>query len=123
MNTLKIKEKTNHLIGYHNFLREEEKRVKKLKKITFVFATLSIFLAGTFTVNALTDNKIVDTVKEVFTPKIKVNGEEKNATCEKKENGIIKCTMDKEVLGGSAEVEIEYDEKEEGQVEFSIDTQ
>lgn len=118
MNIEKIKKRTNQLIGYENFEREEKEKMKKIRNILLSIGIFVVFLAGGFTVNALSDNGIVNGIKEALNLNIKINGEEKNATCKEMENGNIKCTVDKEVLGEDAKVEIEYNKEYQGDFEF-----
>ena len=116
MNTQRIKKRTNLKIGYELWKREEEHKMRKIRNITITLIGVAFFTAGTFTVNAMTDNKIVDSIKEVFTKQVKVDGEQKNAKCETLENGDIKCTLDKEVFGkenreSTIEIASEYKDK------------
>ena len=95
IDTYQIKNMTNQLIGYENFKREEEMRTKKLKKIMFVFGVVFMLGIGTVTANALTNNKIVDIVKDMVSVKV-ISGnvkETKNGVCKKLENGNFACTF------------------------------
>lgn len=60
---------------YNKFLNEEIKRNSKKKKIAFVLCICTFLLVGTITVNATTNNGIVNLVKKI----ININGEEKEA--------------------------------------------
>lgn len=106
LDTEKILKRTNNLIGYELYEREERIMKKKFKNTLVAVAAVLILSGGTFTVNAMTDNSIVNSVKNVFG--IKVNGEEKNATCERTENGSLKCKVDESVLGNDKEAEFEF---------------
>lgn len=122
MNTESIIKKTNQLIGYEKFEREKRRKMKKVRNVLLSLSILAVFLASGFTVNALSDNGIVNSIKEALNLNIKVNGEEKNATCKQEENGNIKCTLDKEVLGeDGTEIEIEYQEDFQGKLEFEAE--
>lgn len=113
--------KTNQLIGYENYKREERIMNKKLRNMAFVILGVITFAGGTFTVNAMTDNSIVEGIKSVL--KITVNGEDKNAKCEKTSDGNLKCVLDSEVLGNdNSEVTVELDEKYANDVSFSVST-
>ena len=95
IDTCQIKKMTNQLIGYENFKREEEMRTKKMKKIMFVFGVVFMLGIGTVTANALTNNKIVDMVKDMVSVKV-ISGnvkETKNGVCKKLENGNFACTF------------------------------
>ena len=95
IDTYQIKKMTNQLIGYENFKREEEMRTKKMKKIMFVFGVVFMLGIGTVTANALTNNKIVDMVKDMVSVKV-ISGnvkETKNGVCKKLENGNFACTF------------------------------
>ncbi len=95
IDTCQIKKMTNQLIGYENFKREEEMRTKKMKKIMFVFGVVFMLGIGTITANALTNNKIVDIVKDMVSVKV-ISGnvkETKNGVCKKLENGNFACTF------------------------------
>ncbi len=122
MNPNNIKKNTNRLIGYEMFRKEEKERMRKIKKISLSIAIFAFFIAGTFTVNAMTDNKIVDAVKEALNLNVRVNGENKNAKCEKLDNGNIKCILDKEVtnddnIESTIEINPEYSDNLEAELE------
>ena len=61
---------------------------KKLKNLLCVFGIFTFFIAGTMTVNALTNNAIVDKIKEVLTFKV---DEEHPADCKTLEDGTRIC--------------------------------
>lgn len=106
IDTKKIKKMTNNLIAYDNYEKERKMKKKKIKQITFTFLALFVVIGGTITVDAATDNAISNLVKDALT--VKVNGQDKNANCEKLSNGNYKCTIDKEVTGNDSEVIVEY---------------
>ena len=110
IDTCQIKKMTNQLIGYENFKREEEMRTKKMKKIMFVFGVVFMLGIGTVTANALTDNKIVDTIKDMVTVKI-ISGnveEVNNGICKKLESGNYACTFKDNEDGEDKEITMEY---------------
>lgn len=121
MNTNNIKKRTNQLIGYENFRKEEEKRMKKMKNYMIVLGITTVFLGSAVTVNAMTDNGIVNKVKDALELKVKINGQDKNASCEKLGNGNIKCHMDKEVIGEDAEFDIEVDKEYQDKINMEMD--
>lgn len=51
---------------------------------------------GTLTVDAMTNNAISNTVKDIFSINFNVDGEEKNASCIKQDDGTFTCTVDGE---------------------------
>ena len=51
---------------------------------------------GTLTVDAMTNNAISNTVKDIFSINFNVDGEEKNASCIKLDDGTFTCTVDGE---------------------------
>jgi len=106
IDTEKIKKMTNNLIAYNNYEKEQKMKNKKLKNTLYTFLGLCIIIGGTITIDAATNNKISNLVKEVLT--IKINGEEKNANCEKLTNGNYKCTLDKNITGTDGELTLEY---------------
>lgn len=83
-----IKRRTNEMISYSMYERENIMKQKKLKKFVCVFAIFTFFIAGTMTVNALTDNAIVDKLKEVLTFKV---DEEHPVDCKYLEDGTRIC--------------------------------
>lgn len=105
IDTNKIKKITNNLIACENYEKERKMKNKKLKNTAFIFLALFIVIGGTISVDAATDNKISNAIKDMIT--VKVNGQDKNAKCEKLSNGNIKCSLDKEVINGN-ETTFEY---------------
>lgn len=101
-----IKEKTNYLVAYDLMKRSEEMKTIKLKHFTYVFIAVLVLVGGTFTVDAMTDNMVSNTIKEAL--KINVNKKDYNATCDKTENGNMKCTIGSEVTG-SSDLSLEID--------------
>jgi len=109
IDTNKIKRMTKEKIAYNNYERKEKMKKRKIIHIvTFVFI-IGFFIYGTISVNALTDNKIMDKVKEVFN--IKINDKEYNATCKKDTEGNINCHIPEEVTGTDAEASISISEE------------
>ena len=88
IDTQNIKRRTNEMIGYSMYKREIEMKQKKLKNLICVFGIFTFFIAGTITVNALTNNAIVDKIKEVLTFKV---DEEHPADCKTLEDGTRIC--------------------------------
>lgn len=76
INLQKIKEMTNKKIGYSNYEKEVFMRKKVLKCSIYSISICCLLAIGTITVNAMTDNGIVNFISKM----IKVNGEEKKAS-------------------------------------------
>lgn len=108
IDTKRILEKTNQMIGYEKSEREEKIMEKKLKKMSYAFIATITLLGGTFTINAMTNNSIVEGIKGLFT--IKVNGTENNAKCEKTQEGTLKCQIDGNTNEEEKEITVEIDE-------------
>lgn len=94
-----IKEKTNYLVAYDLMKGRDELKRIKIKHFTYIFIAVLVLVGGTFSVDAMTDNSISNTIKEAL--KINVNKKDYNATCDKTENGNMKCTIGSEVTGSS----------------------
>lgn len=90
-NINKILNLTNDKIGYANFEREEIMKKAKMKKALYGFMGVCILTIGTASVNALTDNSITKAIDNLS--KVKVNGEDYNATCKEKGDGSISCKV------------------------------
>ncbi len=97
IDTERIKSITNQMIGYENFKKEKIMIKNKIKKVTYVFLGTITLSMGTLTVDALTNNAISDTIKNIFSIKMHIDGQEQNASCFKKENGIITCTTNNQI--------------------------
>ncbi len=109
IDTDKIKNLTKEKIAYANFKKEEKMKKKKIAHtITFLFV-LGFFICGTITVNAITDNKVVEGVKEAL--KLKINDKEYNSNCQKEENGMITCRISEEVTGTDTQANITISEE------------
>lgn len=106
IDTDKIIKMTNDKIGYDLFQKEEKIRMNKFKKGMFALAICLTCIIGTLTVDATTDGAISDGIKNIVN--IKINGEEKNATCQKKEDGSITCTFEKSVTGENTKTQVEF---------------
>ncbi len=128
IDTNKIKQMTNNLIAFENYEKERKLKKKKMKNMAFAFLALFVIVGGTITVDAATDNKISNAIKDMIT--VKVDGQDKNATCEKLDNGNIKCSLDEKSTNGEdisfeydgnliKKPEVSYDHKPEGD-EFSM---
>lgn len=104
IDTTRIKEITNNRISYDLFLKEEEKKVKKIKKIGVITSICALFIIGAITVDAKTDGAISTPIKNAI--KIKTDGEGKNATCTKLDDGSLNCKIDQSVTGSDTEVEV-----------------
>ncbi len=106
-----IKEMTNQMIGYNNFKMEENMKKKKLKNITFVLMGILFLGSGIVTVNALTDNAIVDTINDVIPVRVvSKKEEEKNAVCKKTDDNHINCTIDWKDVKSGEEIKQNTDE-------------
>ena len=88
IDTQNIKRITNEMIGYTLFEREIKMKQKRLKNFICIFGIFVFFIAGTMTVNALTNNAIVDKIKEVLTFKV---DEEHPVDCKTLEDGTRVC--------------------------------
>ena len=110
IDTSNIKKLTKEKISYIIYEREEQMKKNKIARFAVIIAIFSIFIGGTFTVNALTDNKIVDTVAEKVKDalKVKSNGKEYDASCIKESDGSITCTIPEELTGKDAESVINF---------------
>lgn len=93
-----IKEKTNYLVAYDLMKGRDELKRIKIKHFTYIFIAVLVLAGGTFSVDAMTDNSISNTIKEAL--KINVNKKDYNATCDKMDNGNVKCNLGSEVTGG-----------------------
>lgn len=96
MDTERIKNMTSQMIGYENFKRKKMMRKMKMRKVAYVFLGAITLCLGTLTVDAMTNNAISNTVKDIFSINFNVDGEEKNASCIKQEDGSFSCTVDGE---------------------------
>ena len=101
-----IKEKTNYLVAYDLMKGRDELKRIKIKHFTYIFIAVLVLAGGTFSVDAMTDNSISNTIKEAL--KINVNKKDYNAKCDKTENGNMKCTIGSEVTG-SSDLSLEID--------------
>lgn len=133
IDTSNIKRLTKEKISYTIYEREEKMKKQKLIRFAIVIAIFSVFIGGAFTVNALTDNKIVDTVTEKVKDvlKVKSNGKEYDASCKKESDGSITCTLPEELTGKDTEsvinfadgnmdnIDVEYKE-ENNEVEMNV---
>ncbi len=68
----------------------------KMRKVAYVFLGAVTLCMGTLTVDAMTNNAISNTVKDIFSINFNVDGEEKNASCIKQDDGTFTCTVDGE---------------------------
>lgn len=110
IDTFKIKEMTNQLIGYDNFKMEEDMRKKKYKKIALFTLGFVLFGGSVVTVNALTNNGVVNTIGKVIPIKIVSSDEESgNATCKEVSNGKYSCTYEGELIDGQLSYSVEYE--------------
>ncbi len=110
IDTFKIKEMTNQLIGYDNFIMEEKMNKSKTKNIALVSLGVLAFGGGVATVNALTDNGVVNTIGKAIPIKIISSDEEAmNATCKEVGNGKYSCTYEGETLDGQVSYSLEYE--------------
>ncbi len=116
LDTTRIKELTNNRISYDIFLKEEEKKMKKIKKIEVITTICALFITFTITVDAETGGAISTPIKNAI--KIKVDGEDKNATCTKKEDGSLNCKIDESVTGSDTEVIVDIMNAQEGNIEM-----
>ena len=96
IDTERIKNMTNQMIGYENYKKEKVMKKKKMKKIAYVFLSAITLCMGTLTVDALTNNAISDTVKDMFSIRTNIDGKENNASCIKQDDGTFTCTVDGE---------------------------
>ncbi len=96
IDTGRIKNMTSQMIGYENYKKEKVMKKMKMRKVAYVFLGAVTLCVGTLTVDAMTDNAISSTVKDIFSINFDVDGEEKNASCIKQDDGTFSCTVDGE---------------------------
>ena len=96
IDTERIKNMTNQMIGYENYKKEKVMKRKKMRKVTYVFLGAITLCMGTLTVDALTNNAISNTVKDMFKIRMNIDGKENNASCIKQDDGTFTCTVDGE---------------------------
>ena len=96
IDTKHIKDMTSQMIGYENFKKEKVMKKMKMRKVAYVFLGAITLCMGTLTVDAMTNNAISNTVKDIFSINFNVDGEEKNASCIKLDDGTFTCTVDGE---------------------------
>lgn len=82
---------TENKIGIYNYEKEGIMRRKRFKIMGILVLSVAVIGAGTFTVDALTDNSIKKAVDDLV--KVKVNGNEYNSTCVDSGDGTIKCKV------------------------------
>ena len=122
IDTQKIKDITNQLIGYENFKMEEKMKKNKLRNIAFIFIGIILLGISTMTVNALTNNAVDEAIKKIIPFKVINKNDEdiKNATCTELDNGNISCTIEEDSENGNKqfEINVEYNpnyDKEKGE--------
>ena len=122
IDTQKIKDITNQLIGYENFKMEEKMKKNKLRNIAFIFIVIILLGISTMTVNALTNNAVDEAIKKIIPFKVINKNDEdiKNATCTELDNGNISCTIEEDSENGNKqfEINVEYNpnyDKEKGE--------
>ena len=96
IDTERIKNMTSQMIGYDNYKKEKVMKKMKMRKVAYVFLGAVTLCVGTLTVDAMTDNAISSIVKDIFSINFEVDGEEKNASCIKQDDGTFSCTVDGE---------------------------
>lgn len=94
IDTERIKIMTNQVIGYENFKKEKAMKKMKMKKAIYVFLGAVTLCVGTLSVDALTNNAISNTVKDIFSINVDIDGNKKISSCIKNEDGTITCTVD-----------------------------
>ncbi len=119
IDTSNIKRLTKEKISYTIYEREEQMKKQNLIRFAVFITIFSVFIGGTFTVNALTDNKIVETVTEKVKDvlKVKSNGKEYDASCKKESDGSITCTLPEELTGKDTESVINFADGNIGNVD------
>lgn len=96
IDTEHIKNMTNQIIGFENYKKEKIMKKNNMKKFAFVFLGAVTLCMGTLTVDAMTNNAISNTVKDMFSIKTNIDGKENNASCVKNTDGSFTCTVDGE---------------------------
>lgn len=96
IDTERIKNMTSQMIGYENFKKEKVMKRMKMRKVAYVFLGAVTLCMGTLTVDAMTNNAISNTVKDMFSIKTNIDGKENNASCVKNTDGSFTCTVDGE---------------------------
>ncbi len=99
IDTERIKNMTKQMIGYENYKKEKIMKRIKIRNIAFVFLGAITLCMGALTVDALTKNAISNSIKDAFSINVGIDGKEKIASCNKKEDGTITCVVDKQVNG------------------------
>lgn len=96
IDTEQIKTMTNQIIGFENYKKEKIMKKNNMKKFAFVFLGAVTLCMGTLTVDAMTNNAISNTVKDIFSIKTNIDGKENNASCVKNTDGSFTCTVEEE---------------------------
>lgn len=96
IDTEHIKNMTNQIIGFENYNKEKIMKKNNMIKVVYVFLGAITLCMGTLTVDAMTNNAISDTLKEVFSIKTNIDGKENNASCIKNTDGSFTCTVEGE---------------------------
>ena len=96
IDTERIKNMTNQMIGYENYKKEKVMKRMKMRKVAYIFLGAITLCMGTLTVDALTNNAISNTVKDMFLIRTNIDGKENNASCIKQDDGTFTCTVDGE---------------------------
>lgn len=96
IDTDRIKNMTSQMIGYENFKKEKVMKKMRIRKFIYVFLGAITLCIGTLTVDAMTNNAISDTIKNIFSINFDIDGEERNANCIKQDDGTFMCTVDGE---------------------------
>ncbi len=96
IDTEHIKIMTNQIIGFENYKKEKIMKKNNMLKVVYVFLGAITLCVGTLTVDAMTNNAISDTVKEMFSVKANIDGKENNASCIKNTDGSFTCTVEGE---------------------------
>ncbi len=101
IDTTNIKRLTNQKIGYSMYERESIMKQRKIKTIACTLGVFAILFGTTLTVNAMTDNAIVEKISSIFQTKIIVNGKEEKASCTHNDDGTVVCTFKNDEVGAS----------------------
>ena len=96
IDTERIKNMTNEMIGYENYKKERTMKKKKIRSVAFIMLGAITLSMGTLTVDALTNNAMSNTIKKIFSVNVKVDGKEEKASCRKNDDGTITCTIGEE---------------------------
>ena len=122
IDTYNIKKMTKEKMAYDYYKKEEREMKKKFKVWSCVLIATGFLVGGTISADALTDGAISNAAKDAVASilKIKIDGEDYNAHCEKGDDGMMHCAVDSSVLKDNASFEMDVDEDYMNSVEVTL---